>query len=854
MAEESLKAKVTGLIDQVKYNWKKPPKGRYMSFKEIASYSFGGIGAYLIVSMSYICMLATTNTFITGTLGITPTDMYILYVLAVVSSIPLTGLRASIVDNTRNKAGKYRPYILMMGVPSALLFIGMVWFPYDKLKLLVGNSVVIGDKTADYIAKCAVLLLFNVVLQFVYMFFYDAYENLIHVLSPNSQERADVASVKSIVYSLGPSIVNLIMPIVAQNVFKTNSTDVRVYRLVFPILGIIGSALLVLVYANTQEKIIQAKTHTIQIKFTDALRAVAKNKYFWIISLASWIGFLEMAYTNILFWIYNYGGSISGDVYSIVVTLNGNASLWGMLLAPFCIRKWGKKKVQIVTNLFNIMFILLMLPFVINSSGADGNMYSYVIWAVLACLYANGIVSAFAHILNPSIQADIRDYQQYRTGERIDGMFAAVATIGSVITLITSSVIPALQEKLGMTVANAKRVVSDPILMSRVLPGAKQTIGQMLQEQAANGQDLYNASNALYDVNGVLIPLLRVLIIVSAIGATLNVIPFLLYDLTEKKQKCYVRVLKVRAVFEDYGNKALKDKDIVEMIDLVNNAKEMAVATPKVIDKASYRNVSDEAERKAAKKQYRADIEYNEEIEISKFVVDELNKFDSDLGRHQVAVYSEIAAAGLDGIKNTTLSEAKADLKKAKALPKNTNDEKEFRKFDIELAKNRISAVKSYNKYFGSVNDFVELTFDTIEKYYDREDEIDDLVNTLTKELHIAKKDKDSQEVSRIKAEIKKLTSERKELNKLTKEEMDKHAKFNRAAKPYVDAKKLLTQQENFSHFDEIAAQYDVAKANVEESDRLEAEAEAKRIAEEKEELERRKAEKAAKKAAKKNK
>ncbi|MDY4608791.1 MAG: MFS transporter, partial [Eubacterium sp.] len=237
MAEESLKAKVTGLIDQVKYNWKKPPKGRYMSFKEIASYSFGGIGAYLIVSMSYICMLATTNTFITGTIGINPTDMYILYVLAVVSSIPLTGLRASIVDNTRNKAGKYRPYILMMGIPSALLFVGMVWFPYDKLKLLVGDSVVIGDRTADYIAKCAVLLIFNVVLQFVYMFFYDAYENLIHVLSPNSQERADVASVKSIVYSLGPSVVNLIMPIVAQNVFKTNTTDVRVYRLVFPILG-----------------------------------------------------------------------------------------------------------------------------------------------------------------------------------------------------------------------------------------------------------------------------------------------------------------------------------------------------------------------------------------------------------------------------------------------------------------------------------------------------------------------------------------------------------------------------------------------------------------------------------------
>ena len=855
MAEESLKAKVTGLIDQVKYNWKKPPKGRYMSFKEIASYSFGGIGAYLIVSMSYICMLATTNTFITGTIGINPTDMYILYVLAVVSSIPLTGLRASIVDNTRNKAGKYRPYILMMGIPSALLFVGMVWFPYDKLKLLVGDSVVIGDRTADYIAKCAVLLIFNVVLQFVYMFFYDAYENLIHVLSPNSQERADVASVKSIVYSLGPSVVNLIMPIVAQNVFKTNTTDVRVYRLVFPILGVIGSALLVLVYANTQEKIIQAKTHTIQIKFTDALRAVAKNKYFWIISMATWIGFLETAYTNILFWVYNYGGSSSGNVYSIIVTLNGNSALWGMLLAPFCIRKWGKKKVQIVTNLFNILFILLMLPFVLRNAGPDGNMYSYIIWCVLACLYANGIVGAFAHILNPSIQADIRDYQQYKTGERIDGMFAAVATIGSVITLITAGVLPALQEKYGMTKVVAERVTSDSSLMSRMLPGTGQTIGQMLSDQLANGQNNFvNPSSALYDVNNILLPLLRVLVIVAAVGATLNVIPFFFYDLTEMKQKSYVRVLKVRAVFEDYGNKALKDKDIVEMIDLVRNAQEMAVATPKTLDKSSYKNISNKAERKAAKKQYRDDVQYNEEIEISKFVVDELNKFNSDLGKHQVAVYTDIFNAGLDAIRNTSLASAKAELKKAKALPKNTHDEKEFRKFEIEIAKKKISAIKSYHKYYSSTDEFKELSFDTIDEYFDREDKLDDKIAELAKLSHIAKKDKDTEEVAKLKAQIKELSEERKQVRKLSKEEMDKHAKFNRAAKPYVDAKKLLTQQENFSHFDEIAAQYDAAKANVAEAEKLEAEADAKRLEEEKAELERRKAEKAAKKAAKKNK
>ena len=117
---------------------------------------------------------------------------------------------------------------------------------------------------------------------------------------------------------------------------------------------------------------------------------------------------------------------------------------------------------------------------------------------------------------------------------------------------------------------------------------------------------------------------------------------------------------------------------------------------------------------------------------------------------------------------------------------------------------------------------------------------------------HIAKKDKDFDEVKRLKSEIKALSEERKKVRNLSKEEMDKHAKFNRAAKPFVDAKKLLNQQNNFSHFDEIAAKYDIAKENVAIAEAQEAEAEEKRLAEEKAELERRKAEKAAKKAAKK--
>ena len=844
MSENSLGQKVNNILNNVRYYWKKPAKGRFMSYKEIASYAFGGIGFYLIVQMGYTCLLAATNVFITGTIGISPTDMYILYVIGVLSSIPLTGIRANIIDNTRNKAGKYRPYILTMGIPTALLFVGMVWFPYDKLSVIVGTSDILG-KSADYVAKCAVILLFNVLLQFFYYFYYDSYENLIHVLSPNSQERADVSAIKSVIYSLGPTVVNLIMPIVAQ-ALNTNQTDIRVYRLVFPILGVLGTALLVIVYANTQEKIIQAKTHVIQIKFIDALKAVAKNKYFWIISFAGWIGFLETAYGNILYWLYNYGGACDGNVYGIIVTVYGNASLWGMLLAPFCIRKWGKKNVQIVTNLLNIVFIIAMILF-------TGSITNYTIWLMLICLYFNAVVSAFAHILNPSIQADIRDYQQYKTGERIDGMFAAVGTIGSIITLISAGVIPALQERFGMNVETATRVVGDQTLMSRLLPVGK-TVGRLLQEQAANGQDIFNPSNALYDIDNVLLPLLRVLIIVAAAGATLNVIPFFFYDFTEKKQKSVVRVLKVRAMFEDYANDALSDRELVEAIDLVNNAREMASKQPKEVSKSDYADIKDKEARKTAKKAYKEALEYNEEIDISKFVCEEFDKFSSDKVMRQVELYKKVYDKGLNGIKNMDVSAVKAELADAKKLPKGNDDEKEMRRFEIELAKKKLSSHRSFEKYFGSAKEFVEPDMEKIKVFFDIEDECDAKISELSKELTAAKSSKDAQETQRIKAEIKEQEQKRAEARKSSKKEMDEYALFNRAAEVYISARKLLQQQENFSRFDEIAAKYDDAKLRAEEAERLSELEEQEKLAQEKAELEERKREKALKKEQKKNK
>lgn len=809
MAETNagLKQKITGMVDNVRFYWKEPPKGRYMTFKEVAAYSFGGIGSYFIITLGVNLLVNTTNMIVGGAIGVAPTDMYILYIIATLANIPLTAIRANMIDNTRGKGGKYRPYLISMGLPTAIIALAYVWFPYEKLGIIFGDGDIFG-KSIAYVITCAMVLVFNLLLQFFYNFFNDAYTNLIHVLSPNTQERTDVLAIKSVVYSLAPSIVNIVLPIVAQVVADNNLYDIKVYRLSYPVFAIIGMLLTIVVYANTEEKIVQAKTHTVQIRFADAFKEVIKNKYFWIISLAGWLGFLEGAYGNILTWSYNYGHSTNGGTFALIQTLTGNAAMWGMILAPFFIKKFGKKRVLLAINTLNIVFILAMRI----------NMHS--IWWLFICVYLNWLVGAFEQITTPAIQADIRDYQQYKSGERIDGMFSAVKTIGEIVTLATSAILPAVQKMYGVYEGNGYAKPYDILDVDTGEPGL------------------------LYKMMGALI-------LMAALGAFLNMVPYFFYDFTEKKQKCIIRVLQVRSLFEDYGNKALGNRQLVEAIDLVNNAREMAACEPKEVSKSSYKGISDKSAKKIAKQAYREALQFNEEIEISKFVCAELDKFNSDLFRHKVSVYSNIVENGLDGIKKINLDAVRMELKSAKALPKNTEDEKEFRKFEIELAKSKISAKKSFDKYYGSINAFEEPDMAALTALFDKEDAFDVKIFDLTEEMTLAKKEKDKDKVAQLKAKIKALTADKKVVQKEAKALMDEFAKFNRAAKPFNDARKLLLQQENYNHFDEIAALYDEAKEKAEEEERIKDEETAKKLAEEKAEIERRKAEKKQKKALK---
>ena len=767
--------KAKAFLGDFRTYWNIPMPGRYMTFKEIAAYAGGGIGAYFIITMGSALIVNTNNMIVGASIGISPTHMYLLYIISTIANIPLTAVRANMIDNTRNKAGKYRPYLISMGLPTVLIVLGYVYFPYSALYNFLPMQIL--GYEGGYIAKCAVVLVFNLLLQFFFNFFNDAYTNLIHVLSPNTQERTDVLAIKSVVYSLAPSIVNIVLPIVAQYATNNNMYDIKLYRIAYPVFAVIGMSLTVVVFGNTKEKIVQAKTRVIQVRFSDAFKSVAKNKYFWIISLAGWLGFLEGAYGNVLGWAYNYGHVCSGGTYSLIQAVVGNASMWGMIIAPFCVRAFGKKKVLLGINFMNIVCILAM-----------GLNTKSILWLAI-CVYFNWLFGAFEQITTPAIQADIRDFHQYKTGERVDGMFATVKTIGDIVTLITSSVLPFVYEKMGIFEGNG-----------------------------------YENPYAILDVTtgepGLLDKMFTALIIMAAAGAFLNMVPYFFYDLKETEQRGIVKVLKIRAMFEDYGNGITNDQTLVEAIDIIREARELAGEEVKALDK------------KNGKKAYKEARRFNDEIEIAKMVCSELDKFSSKAYAAKYEASYRIYKAGLEGIYNADMTKIMEDIAAARALPKNTAEEKELRQFMLEISKNLLSSAKAVKKYYKDASTFVQPDFKALEGFFATEDECDAKLKELYLQQAEAKKAKDSFKLKDLTAAIKETKKQKDKAQSDAKAEMDKHAYFGRAAKAYLDAEKVVKEKENYTHLEELASQYDEAKARseaaraaqIEEQKRLDAE------------------------------
>ena len=679
--------KITGLINNVKQYWNSPAEGNYVPYKEVATIGAAGFGVHWTSTLASTIGLDAANFLVGASIGLQPVHLSIMLIIANIVGMPIAFFRGWFFDNHKMKGGKFIPIMIRTPIPIVAISTLFVWLPYESWA---------------YSTKIIVVWLFYMILQFFMCLYGEGWAFFQQVITPNAQERANVMSISQIIYSLAPTLTNLVIPTVAGLTFGMN--NIWTYRIIYPAFTIVGLIILLIFFPKLKERIVMPKRGVEYVSIIDSLREVAKNKYFWIINSAGWIGFLESAYGVLLSWsfVYAFNGE-KQEFLGLANTIIGNASLWSLMLAPFMIKWLGKRNLLIAHNVVNVFLLLLLIP-----------TYKNILF-VCIIFYINAFINTFQNVYMPNINADMRDYHQWKTGVRVDGLFGPMGLIGTILGFGTGLILPAIYESMGL----------------------KKDYDVLYNDEMRNN-------------------LFEVLIICSIIGAILNLIPYLFYDLTEEKHRGYVNVLKIRAMFEDYGNDELEDAQLIDAMKIIKGAK--ADLQKKPIDKRLSK-----AEIKEIKK-------YNEFVSGLPIVKEELNKFNTERYKAKLVAAKNTVEHG----EICLYSDWTIEMSKAKNMPKNTSEEKGIRADAIQLAREKKRSYKLLMKYGEE--------------------------NLVTPDEKVAEEIKNREYTSE---------KERRQIQKELKAYINGVSVYRRITKPYDDARNLIIQAENYTHLDEIERLYE---------------------------------------------
>lgn len=632
----SLKNTVVGVVKEVTGHWNKPARGNFVSYKEVVSLGVGGMGQQCVMTLLGVLSLTAGNTLLGATLGIRPTHLQTMAVIQTILNFAFFLIRGWIVDNTRTRWGRFRPYIAVMGFPLVILTTIFVWLPFESM---------------TYNNKLIATFCFAIACSMVSPLFTDTYSEMQTVITPNSQERTRVIAINALIYSAAPTITGFLIPFLSQ--FMGGLTDIRTYRYIYVAIAVVGVSLNLVTAFGCKERVVSSKTYTQKVNVFRGCAEIYRNKYWWLRTASGWIGFLEGASGVIFSWIYIYGTQ-NMTTYSLLTTILGSSAGIGMAIAPWVLTKLGNRKMLVYHNALNILFVGLM-TFAFKTP---------IILFVL--IYANSLINSFANVYNQSMHSEVKDYQQYLSGRRMDFMFGAAGLIGTPVTMLTGYVIPYVYEYFGLT--TNYDILYDPFVR-----------------------------NSLF----------YVLCILSVIGAVLNLVPFFFYDLSREKHGNIVNVLRYRALFEDFEIEyydAHKIRDAVDGIrktfDFVN-APAPDFAALKA-DLSAAKEISDKKARKEAVKAARKAIKDAKQLlvekDAAKIFIDEYEKYNRPENAHMVRMAEELAAVDKHALVNLNPA---AFMEKAKANPN-----KKERKAEIRRAK-KIAAMVALLKanYPNGVNE-----------------------------------------------------------------------------------------------------------------------------------------------------
>jgi GPH family glycoside/pentoside/hexuronide:cation symporter len=379
-----------------------------LSFKEKISYGFGDLASVLYwqTFMLYFTFFYTDVFLIAASAAAT---MFLISRIWDGVNDPLMGM---IADRTKTRWGKFRPYLLWMCVPFAV--VGVLTFtvpdfgPTGKLVWAYGTFI-------------AIMMLYTAI--------NIPYTALLGVISADSIERTTVSSVKFLfAFSAGIIVSATLLPMVK---ILGAGNDPRGWQLSFVIYGIAAVIFFLIAFKGTRERVQPPKNQQSSIK--KDLYELVTNKP-WLILLATTITFILFVAVRSSVTVHYFKYVIGTQQLSLPFlktntygfeeltsafnTVGQISAFIGVLLVSWFAKVVGKKRAFII--LF-IVAIISTAAFYFLSAAQLGLIFLFQITGSMT----GGPLS----VLLWAMYADTADYGEWKRGRRATGLIFSASTM-----------------------------------------------------------------------------------------------------------------------------------------------------------------------------------------------------------------------------------------------------------------------------------------------------------------------------------------------------------------------------------------------------------------------------------------
>lgn len=320
-------------------------------------------------------------------------------------------IAGNIVDKTKTKWGKARPWLLWLSVPTGLALALIFWVPVDA------------SETTKLIYA---FLTYNLFSSVMYTMVGVAKSALMPLITQDGVQRGSLA-IYATIFGLGGTLLGCSVTFPFVNAL---GGDVRAWRIAFLIYGILITLGLLTCFLFTKERV-KSVEDTVsdadgkvkeKVSFKEGITLFVKNKYFLFALLVTILVNLHLnlnSGSQTYFYTYVMGDQMlmmSMNLFNLVPMVIGIVFLAGPLL-----QRVGKKKC-VYTGAVG-----LILGFVIK--GIAGMLTSVPL--LIIGTIVGSLASAPMSIPVQILVADAVDYGEYKFNKRIEGIGAAVTSFSN---------------------------------------------------------------------------------------------------------------------------------------------------------------------------------------------------------------------------------------------------------------------------------------------------------------------------------------------------------------------------------------------------------------------------------------